>query len=292
MAGRPSNTYGSKKITHLPPKNAQNDFVLSFGAVIQKYRNANGMNQPQLAEIMGVTRNTVTNWENDKSRPEIDAVRKLCTLLGIPLYELFGLSCDAIPSPKENDLLSDFRQLSPVSQRIVTKVIHTMLQEETDARDAMLRDSFFLLPLHSTPAAAGVGCIDRETPPDYLFIKKNGYNERADAIVRVSGRSMEPIYHDGDLVYIKYTSAAQDGDDVVCYYTEGAVIKRVKDHKLYSLNKDYPFGEKSEQDNVKVMGRVLGIVSTDEQPNVEDIPTLEELMAVEIRKFNQRNGIE
>ena len=30
----------------------------------------NGMSQPELAQLLGVSRNTITNWETDKSRPE------------------------------------------------------------------------------------------------------------------------------------------------------------------------------------------------------------------------------
>ena len=39
----------------------------------------------KLAELMGISRNTITNWENDKCRPEVDSIRELCTMLGIPL---------------------------------------------------------------------------------------------------------------------------------------------------------------------------------------------------------------
>ena len=58
---------------------------MSFGAVLRKYRNKNEMSQPKLAELMGISRNTITNWENDKCRPEVDSIRELCTMLGIPL---------------------------------------------------------------------------------------------------------------------------------------------------------------------------------------------------------------
>jgi len=48
---------------------------------------------------------------------------------------------------------------------------------------------------------------------------------------------------------------------------DGAVIKRMYDNKLYSLNPrypedpQYPYGEKGEDDHVQVIGRVLGTVS-------------------------------
>lgn len=66
----------------------------------------------------------------------------------------------------------------------------------------------------------------------------------------------------------------------------------MQNHKLYSLNKDYPFGEKSEQDNVKIMGKVIGIVNNSDTPQHEDVSVLEELMAREIHDFNVQYGIE
>ena len=110
---------GSRTVVHLPNSDAQNDAVPSFGAVLRKYRNKNEMSQPELAEIMGISRNTITNWENDKCRPEVDSIRTLCSMLGIPLYELFGLSNDSMPSPHENVILSQYRQLSRVGQKVI-----------------------------------------------------------------------------------------------------------------------------------------------------------------------------
>lgn len=280
----------SNTLMHLPTVNRQKDAVPSFGAVLKKYRTMNGMSQPELAQLLGVSRNTITNWETDKSRPEIDSIRTLCTMFGIPLYELFGLTSDSMPSPHENVILHQYRQLSKVGQKVIDKMIGSMLQEEADARDSYLRDSFFLLPLESTPAAAGPGCIFGDAPRDYMFIRKNEYNESADALIRVSGASMEPHYHNGDLVYVKYTNTAQDGDDVVCSTADGAVIKRLSGHRLYSLNKSLPFGEKNEDDHVVILGRVLGIVSADELPDDRDIPTLEEVKSEEIREFNRSYG--
>lgn len=54
---------------------------------------------------------------------------------------------------------------------------------------------------------------------------------------------------------------------------------------LYSLNQDYPFGKKNEDDHVVVLGKVLGIVGKDDQPNTEDITDLEAVLSRELREF-------
>lgn len=282
---------GSCTVVHLPNSAPQKDVVPSFGAVLRKYRNKNEMSQPELAEIMGISRNTVTNWENDRSRPEVDSIRTLCTMLGIPLYELFGLSNDSMPSPHENVILSQYRQLSPVGRKVIDRTISSMLEEETDARDQYLEESYFLLSLESTPSAAGPGCDFVDLPPEYLFVKKNGYNEAADALIRVSGASMEPSYHDGDLVYVKYTQDVSDGDIVICSTADGAVIKQMMNHKLYSLNKALPYGEKCEDDHVTVVGKVLGRANAWDMASEDDIPVLEEVKSADVRAFKQKYGL-
>lgn len=90
--------------------------------------------------------------------------------------------------------------------------------------------------------AAGAGNYIPVEPPTYCFLRKSDRNSQADAIVRVSGHSMEPVYHNDDMVYIEYSNAAEPGEDVVCSSADGCVIKRVDDdHTLYSLNDAYPY---------------------------------------------------
>ena len=153
----------------------------------------------------------------------------------------------------------------------------TMLQQEVDARNDILRDAYFILPLQSTAAAAGSGNAFNDLKPQPFFVKKNRFNAEADTLIRVSGHSMEPVYHDGDIVYVKYTTDVENNDIVICTTADGAVIKRMHKNKLYSLNPQYPYGEKSEDDHVQVIGKVIGTVSADEIPDAEDAAILKEL---------------
>ena len=272
----------SKDLIHFPQDYEPKEVWPGFGAVIKKYRKKAGLSQPQLADMMKATRNTITNWETDKNRPSLDDTKILCETLGIPLYELFGMSDDTVPAPQERTLLHQYRKLSNVSKKIINSMIRNMLQEEVDARNDMLRNSYFILPLQSTPAAAGPGCAFNELKPEPVFVKKNRFNTEADTLIRVSGHSMEPVYHDGDLVYVKYTKDVENNDIVICSSADGAVIKRLYDNKLYSLNPNLPYGEKNEDDHVQVIGKVIGTVGADEIPDAEDVVILREIKVEEL----------
>lgn len=264
---------------------------VSFGTVLQKYRMRMELSQPRLAELLGTSRNTITNWENDRSLPTADAIGELVRILGIPLGELFGLPDEAeLLSSHETQLLSQYRRLSPGGKRVTDKLVDALLTEEQMLHERELRENYFLLPLEATPAAAGSGCDFVDVAPEYRFIKRNSFNGAADALIRVSGASMEPLYHNGDMVYLRYGNSAEDGQDVVCSTADGAVIKRVSGRKLYSLNEELPFGEKAEDDHVRILGVVLGIVGAEELPDEEDTLALEEIKHKEIQEFNRMHG--
>lgn len=281
----------SKAIIHLPKDNTSDDVWPGFGAVIQKYRKREGLSQPELAKFMGTSRNTITNWETDKNQPSLDDTKSLCELLAIPLYEFFGISNHSMPSTHEQAMLSQYRKLSRVSKNTIDAMTRTMLQQEIDARNEVLRDSYFILPIQSTAAAAGAGNAFNDLKPQPFFVKKNRFNTEANTLIRVSGHSMEPVYHDGDIVYVKYTQDVENNNIVICATADGAVIKRIYNNKLYSLNPQYPYGEKSEDDHVRIIGKVLGTVSADEIPDAEDASILSELKSEELYQFDKEYGV-
>lgn len=55
---------------------------------IKKYRTNMGLSQEELAEKVYVTRQTISNWENNKNYPDIHSLLLLSTLFGISLDQL------------------------------------------------------------------------------------------------------------------------------------------------------------------------------------------------------------
>ena len=279
----------SVKSNVIPIKNNRS---VKIGAILKEARNKAGLSQRELADMMEVSRNTVINWEADKNKPDYDTLPELCAVLGISITDLFGVQKDTSLSPLEERLISNFRLLTPISRSVVDKMISAMLQEEMNARDKALKTQFRLFEEIPGSVAAGAGSYVPNEPPAYCFLRKNDRNAKADAIIRVSGRSMEPVYHNMDMVYIQYTTAADPGEDVVCSSADGCVIKRVNDdHTLYSLNSTLPYGMKSDDDHVQVFGRVLGIVSSSDQPEKEDAELLEDFFQDEIRDFRKEHHL-
>ncbi len=61
---------------------------MNLSAQIKKHRNALALSQEQLAEKIFVTHQSVSNWENNKTYPDIKSLLMLSELFGISIDEL------------------------------------------------------------------------------------------------------------------------------------------------------------------------------------------------------------
>lgn len=55
---------------------------------IKKFRKEKDMTQDVLAEKLCVTRQAVSNWENDKTQPDVDTLEKLAEVFEVSVEEL------------------------------------------------------------------------------------------------------------------------------------------------------------------------------------------------------------
>ena len=62
---------------------------------IRTLRRARGMSQVQLAELLGVTKQSVSNWENDNIQPSIEMLQKLAQVFSVSTDYLLGMEASA-----------------------------------------------------------------------------------------------------------------------------------------------------------------------------------------------------
>ena len=61
---------------------------MELGRQIKKYRGELGLSQEMLAEKIYVSRQTVSNWENDKNYPDINSLLRLSEVFVVSIYIL------------------------------------------------------------------------------------------------------------------------------------------------------------------------------------------------------------
>lgn len=69
----------------------------NIGANIARLRREHNMKQDELAEMLDVTPQAVSKWENGASMPDISLLPKLANIFGVTIDDLFG--ADRTPEP-------------------------------------------------------------------------------------------------------------------------------------------------------------------------------------------------
>ena len=62
-----------------------------FGQRIRSLRTEKGLSQQQLADLIYVTRKTISNWESGNRMPDITMLSRLAECLGVETYELIDV---------------------------------------------------------------------------------------------------------------------------------------------------------------------------------------------------------
>ena len=62
-----------------------------FGDIIKSLRKAHNLNQVQLAEKLNITKQTVSNWENNNILPSIEMLIKIATFFSVSTDYLLEL---------------------------------------------------------------------------------------------------------------------------------------------------------------------------------------------------------
>lgn len=241
---------------------------------IRFYRERAGMEQKALAEAVGITGNTVSNWENGRARPDINLIPDLCRVLDITLYELFGLP-DPVEhySHAEQAHMDSYRHLSAEHRYIVDRLISSL----SDVEEAAALPRITTLTHFTRSLAAGTGDpTEFEDSSTQIFLYSDRISSRANCVFTVSGDSMEPTYHDGDLVLVERILEAADlqsGEIGAFIVSNETYIKQYEKDGLHSLNPDYKTMRFSDEASVYLIGRVIGILAPEDIATDKDVKT-------------------
>lgn len=234
--------------------------ALSFGEKIKSARKLKNLTQRQLADKIGAAHNSISDWENDKNKPDPDTIELLCGVLEItPNYLLASSSEDF--SPDEKLMIKKYRALDDHGKGHVD----TVLQWESD-RMTQLQQSAASAPAATVPArviqyyqrlaSAGSGQVVFDgVPVEPLEIPDKPEYRRVSYAVGVNGQSMAPVYEDGDILLVEPTCQIEQGEVGIFIVGDKAYVKELGKTELISKNKEYKNIPLTE--DTKCMGRVV-----------------------------------
>lgn len=85
---------------------------MEIGTQIKEYRNTMELSQEELAEKMYVTRQTISNWENGKSYPDIYNLLLLSSLFNVSLDQLIKGDIEAMKKEINKEEVMKFNKVS------------------------------------------------------------------------------------------------------------------------------------------------------------------------------------
>jgi Predicted transcription factor, homolog of eukaryotic MBF1 len=109
-----------------------NETRLRVGNIIKNARLKKGLTQRQLGEIIGKSNNAITNWEKGVNSPDVDMIERLCSILEIPVCEMFPSKKEIVSDEQtlaEQNLIKSWRKLSPEDQMKIMGMIELKLQQ-------------------------------------------------------------------------------------------------------------------------------------------------------------------
>ena len=108
---------------------------MTLGEKLKSRRTALGLSQEKIAELVGVSRQAVTKWENDQSMPSCDNLMALASIYGVSLDELAGDKQNGWQ--KENKILhTNLTLIAIIAQ---AAALNTLIQPVEDAGIPWLR---------------------------------------------------------------------------------------------------------------------------------------------------------
>lgn len=236
-----------------------------FGDKIRAFRKARELSQPQLAEMLGVTKNSVTNWETGVSRPELVMIPKLCQALCISADAFFSMPADSrMLNQDEQEHMKLYRSLDRFKQRTVDALMESMIENDMLAFREQCIASFTRLGHDELPASAGTGMPLTDTfDREYVFLRNSRSVCRADTIITVDGDSMLPTFHHGDELLVEYTPEIDVGEIGIFVIAGEGFVKEYQPDGLHSHNPNYKTLRPTQDDNFRCVGRILGVITED-----------------------------
>jgi len=116
------------------------------------------------------------------------------------------------------------------------------------------------LPMYEVPVSAGTGAWLADGY-EYEFVEFEDAPHDADYALRVRGDSMEPMYSDGDTVFVRTNIMVESGQVGVFVLNGEGYMKMLQGNRLVSMNPKYKPMAIEEWDEFWVAGRVVGKVT-------------------------------
>ena len=238
---------------------------------ITHFRKQRGITQKELAKEVGITASTMTDYMKLRSAPSFGVIQKLADYFGVKKSDIDTTfkeeSTNSLPDAPDlltQQITDKVVQLTTQNKKIVLRTSEQLLEsqneEETKVNEVSEAIQLYSYDYYDHPASAGTGQYLNDVRVERIELP---VDIDADFVIPIKGDSMEPDYHDGDLVFIQTSVDLNDGVIGVFNYNGDAYIKQLvidKDQAyLHSLNPAYKDMPITPETDFRIIGEVVDI---------------------------------
>ena len=241
------------------------DLKKYIGNQIKTFRKSAGFTQDELAKRLNTTKQTISRYEKGDRKANQDMLFELCDIFGVSIDDFFPSQNETLQSPTTSPIQTIYDELNPPRQVKVLNYAERQLkeqrnEEETKGNEVSEAIQLYSYDYYDHPASAGTGQYLNDVRVERIELP---VDIDADFVIPIKGDSMEPDYHDGDLVFIQTSVDLNDGVIGVFNYNGDAYIKQLVIDKeqayLHSLNPAYKDMPITPETDFRIIGEVVDI---------------------------------
>ena len=240
------------------------ELAIYIGSKIKEFRLKRNLTQKELAKLVNVGDTTIANYEKGFRSPKKDTMFDLANAFNVSIDDLFPPIQKDSPS-NTSSIQTIYDELKPPRQVKVLNYAERQLNEQRNEEETKENEVSEVIQLYSYdyydhPASAGTGQYLNDVRVERIELP---VDIDADFVIPIKGDSMEPDYHDGDLVFIQTSVDLNDGVIGVFNYNGDAYIKQLVIDKeqayLHSLNPKYKDMPITPETDFRIIGEVVDL---------------------------------
>ncbi|HFJ4813163.1 TPA: LexA family transcriptional regulator [Staphylococcus aureus] len=235
----------------------------SFKDRLKQIMSERKISQSELSRRTGIGRNSISDYLNGKYEAKQDKVFELAKALNVNEAWLMGFDISKNRKIENNDIASIYSKLTPPRQKNVLNYANEQLDEQNTKGDNIVDINSYKQDRIAVNVngcvSAGVG---ERLHGETLFTEMvKAPIPPHDLALKVNGDSMEPMFKDGEIIFVKKTHNIKNGQIGIFIIEEEAYVKKVfvEDDRLtlVSLNKEYRDLHFYRNESVRLVGKVI-----------------------------------
>lgn len=236
----------------------------SFKNRLKQIMSERNISQSELSRRTGIGRNSISDYLKGKYEAKQDKVFELAKVLNVNEAWLMGFDISKDRIINDNDITTVYNQLTPPRQHNVLDYAKHQLELQNNTKDNIVdfndyKDNKVNEASVYGYVSAGTGEQIFDEPQFKVAVK--GDVPIHDLALQVNGNSMEPMFHDKEVIFIEKTHDIKNGQIGVFIINGEAYVKKVYVEEdrltLVSLNKAYRDLHFYENESVELVGKVI-----------------------------------